>query len=66
MRCLTIPNQSPVSKAIAQCWDDDRMRPLLCYNRMVDVMKELANFELLTRYVAPHLVDRISERRETV
>jgi arsenical resistance protein ArsH len=33
--------------------------------RVVDVMEELVTFTLLTRDVAPHLVDRYSERRES-
>jgi arsenic resistance protein ArsH len=31
----------------------------------VDVMEELIKFTLLTRDIAPYLVDRYSERKET-
>lgn len=65
MRCLTIPNQSSVPKAFQQFGNDDRMEPSPYYDRMVDVMEELIKFTLLTRDVAPYLVDRYSERKET-
>lgn len=65
MRCLTIPNQSSVPKAFQQFGDDDRMKPSPYYDRMVDVMEELVKFTMLTRDVAPYLVDRYSERKET-
>ena len=65
MRCLTIPNQSSVPKAFQQFGDDNRMKPSPYYDRMVDVMEELVKFTLLTRDVAPYLVDRYSERKET-
>ena len=66
MRCLTIPNQSSVPKAFQQFNEDDnRMKPSPYYDRMVDVMEELVKFTLLTRDVAPYLVDRYSERKET-
>lgn len=65
MRCLTIPNQSSVPKAFQQFDNDDRMKPSPYYDRMVDVMEELVKFTLLTRDVAPYLVDRYSERKET-
>jgi arsenic resistance protein ArsH len=65
MRCLTIPNQSSVPKAFQQFGDNDRMKPSPYYDRMVDVMEELVKFTLLTRDVAPYLVDRYSERKET-
>lgn len=42
-----------------------RMKPSAYYERVVDVMEELVKFTLLTRDVAPHLVDRCSERRES-
>lgn len=65
MRCLTIPNQSSVPKAFQQFGEDDRMKPSPYYDRMVDVMEELVKFTMLTRDVAPYLVDRYSERMET-
>ena len=65
MRMLTIPNQSSVPKAWQQFGDDDRMKPSPYYDRVVDVMEELVKFTLLTRDVAPCLVDRYSERRES-
>ncbi len=65
MRCLTIPNQSSVPKAFQQFGDEDRMKPSPYYDRMVDVMEELVKFTLLTRDIAPYLVDRYSERKET-
>ena len=65
MRMLTIPNQSSVPKAFMEFDDADRMRPSAYYDRVVDVMEELVKFTLLTRDVAPYLVDRYSERRES-
>jgi arsenical resistance protein ArsH len=41
------------------------MKPSAFYERLVDVMEELVKFTLLTRDVAPYLVDRYSERRES-
>jgi arsenic resistance protein ArsH len=41
------------------------MKPSAYYERVVDVMEELMKFTLLTRDVAPYLVDRYSERRES-
>ena len=65
MRMLTIPNQSSVAKAFTEFDDDGRMKPSSFYERLVDVMEELMKFTLLTRDVAPYLVDRYSERRES-
>ncbi|MFT4783009.1 MAG: arsenic resistance protein ArsH [Paracoccaceae bacterium] len=65
MRLLTIPNQSSTPKAFLEFDDADRMKPSPNYDRMVDVMEELVKFTLLTRDVAPYLVDRYSERKET-
>ncbi len=65
MRMLTIPNQSSVPKAFLEFDDDDRMKPSALYDRVVDVMEELVKFTLLTRDVAPYLVDRYSERKES-
>ncbi|NMM75312.1 arsenical resistance protein ArsH [Rhodococcus sp. SRB_17] len=64
MRMLTIPNQSSVAKAYQEFGEDDRMKPSPYYDRVVDVVEELVKFTLLTRDVAPYLVDRYSERKE--
>ena len=64
MRMITIPNQSSVAKAYMEFDDAGRMKPSAFYERVVDVMEELMKFTLLTRDVAPYLVDRYSERRE--
>jgi arsenic resistance protein ArsH len=62
---ITIPNQSSVAKAFAEFNEAGRMRPSSYYERVVDVMEELVKFTLLTRDVAPYLVDRYSERRQS-
>lgn len=64
MRLLTIPNQSSVAKAYQEFEEDGRMKPSSFYDRVVDVMEELMKFTLLTRDIAPYLVDRYSERKE--
>jgi arsenic resistance protein ArsH len=53
-----------VAKAWQEFDDTGRMKPSAFYERVVDVMEELLRFTLLTRGVAPLLVDRYSERRE--
>jgi arsenical resistance protein ArsH len=65
MRMFTIPNQSSVAKAFQEFDEEGRMKPSAYYDRVVDVMEELLKFTLLTRDVAPYLVDRYSERRES-
>ena len=65
MRMITIPNQSSVAKAFLEFDEEGRMKPSAYYDRVVDVMEELMKFTLLTRDVAPYLVDRYSERRES-
>jgi arsenic resistance protein ArsH len=65
MRMITIPNQSSVAKAFLEFTDEGRMKPSAYYDRVVDVMEELVKFTLLTRDIAPYLVDRYSERKET-
>ena len=65
MRMITIPNQSSVAKVFMEFDDAGRMKPSAYYERVVDVMEELMKFTLLTRDVAPYLVDRYSERRES-
>lgn len=65
MRMITIPNQSSIAKAFQEFDGNDRMKPSSYYDRLVDVMEELFKFTLLTRDVAPYLVDRYSERKES-
>jgi arsenic resistance protein ArsH len=65
MRMLTIPNQSSVPKAYLEFDEAGRMKPSPYYDRVVDVMEELMKFTLLTRDIAPYLVDRYSERKES-
>ena len=65
MRMLTIPNQSSVAKAFLEFEEDGRMKPSAYFDRVVDVMEELLKFTLLTRDMAPYLVDRYSERKES-
>ena len=62
---ITIPNQSSVAKAFLEFDEAGHMKPSAYYDRVVDVMEELIKFTLLTRDVAPYLVDRYSERKET-
>ncbi len=66
MRMITIPNQSSVAKAFLEFEENGRMKPSPYYERVVDVMEELVKFTLLTRDCADYLVDRYSERRESV
>ncbi len=65
MRMLTIPNQSSVAKAFLEFDEAGRMKPSAYFDRVVDVMEELIKFTLLPRDVAPYLVDRYSERKES-
>ena len=65
MRMLTIPNQSSVAKAFLEFEEDGRMKLSADFDRVVDVMEELLKFTLLTRDIAPYLVDRYSERKES-
>ncbi|GAA4413234.1 arsenical resistance protein ArsH [Advenella faeciporci] len=65
MRMVTIPNQSSVAKAFQEFDAENRMKPSSYYDRVVDVMEELVKFTLLTRDVAPYLVERYSERKES-
>lgn len=66
MRLLTIPNQSSVAKAWLEFDDDNRMKPSSYYDRIVDVMEELIKFTLLTRDNKDYLVQRYSERKESL
>ena len=65
MRMLTIPNQSSVAKAFLEFDEAGRMKPSAYFDRVVDVMEELIKFTLLSRDVAPYLVSRYSERKES-
>lgn len=64
MRLITIPNQSSVPAAYNK-FEKGRMLPGSHYNRIVDVMEELARFTIMTRG-RPQLTDRYSERVETL
>jgi len=66
MRMVTIPNQSSVAKAFMEFDEHDRMKPSSYLDRVVDVLEELVKFTLLTRDISPYLVDRYSERKESV
>ena len=48
MRMITIPNQSSLPKAWLE-FENGRMKPSSFYNRVVDVMEELARFTVMTR-----------------
>jgi len=65
MRMITIPNQSSIAKAFQEFDENDRLKPSPYHDRVVDVLEELVKFTLLTRDVAPYLVDRYSERKES-
>lgn len=65
MRLITIPNQSSVPMAWKE-FENGRMKPSSLYNRIVDVMEELARFTLMTRGRNAVLTDRYSERVETL
>ncbi len=64
MRMVTIPNQSSIPMAWKE-FEKGRMKPSSLYNRIVDVMEELARFTVMTRGRKDMLVDRYSERVET-
>ena len=65
MRMVTIPNQSSVPEAYKK-FEGGRMLPGLYYNRIVDVMEELARFTWMVRGRSAGLVDRYSERVESL
>ena len=65
MRLVTIPNQSSVPMAWKE-FENGRMKPSSLYNRIVDVMEELARFTVMTRGRKDMLVDRYSERIESL
>ena len=56
---------SSTSVAFPEFDEAGRMRPSAFYDRVVDVMEELMKFTLLTRDVAPCLMDRYRERKES-
>ena len=62
MHVFAVPS---VAKAFLEFDEAGRMKPSAYYERVVDVMEELMKFTLLTRDVAPYLVDRYSERKES-
>ena len=66
MRMLTIPNQSSVAKAWQEFNEDGSMKESAYHARIVDVMEELMKFTLLTRDNLDWLVDRYSERKESI
>jgi arsenic resistance protein ArsH len=65
MRLITIPNQSSVPMAWKE-FEDGRMKPSPLYNRIVDVMEELARFTVMTRARSAMLTTRYSEQVETL
>jgi arsenic resistance protein ArsH len=65
MRMVTIPNQSSIPKAWLE-FKDGRLPDGNFYHRITDVMEELVKFTWLTRGRKSYLVDRYSERLESV
>ncbi len=65
MRMVTIPNQSSIAKAWLE-FDGARLPEGPFYRRVVDVMEELVKFTWMVRGRAPYLVNRYSERIESV
>lgn len=63
MRLITIPNQSSIPAAWNR-FKKGRLEEGSNYDRIVDVMQELARFTILTRHRVAHLTDRYSERVE--
>ncbi len=66
MRMVTIPNQSSIPKAWLEFDSDGRLPSGPFYARVVDVMEELVKFTWMVRGRSVYLVDRYSERVETV
>mgnify|MGYP002266318754 CR=1 FL=1 len=66
MRMVTIPNQSSIPKAWLEFNSNGRLPEGPFYARIVDVMEELVKFTWMVRGRAEYLVDRYSERVETV
>lgn len=65
MRMVTIPNQSSIAKAWLE-FQDGRLPDGPFYRRVVDVMEELVKFTWMVRGRNAYLVDRYSERYESV
>lgn len=65
MRMVTIPNQSSIPKAWLE-FEDGRLPEGPFYRRLVDVMEELVKFTWMVRGRKEYLVDRYSERVESV
>jgi arsenic resistance protein ArsH len=65
MRMVTIPNQSSIAKAWLE-FEDGRLPAGSFYDRVVDVMEELVKFTWMVRGRSDYLVDRYSERVESV
>ena len=65
MRMFTIPNQSSIPKAWLE-FQGDRLPAGPLYARIVDVMEELVKFTWMVRGRSAYLVDRYSERTESV
>lgn len=66
MRMVTIPNQSSIPKAWLEFEEGERLPEGPFYRRVVDVMEELVKFTWLVRGRKDYLVDRYSERVESV
>lgn len=66
MRMVTIPNQSSIPKAWLEFDSQGRLPQGPFYARIVDVMEELVKFTWMVRGRSDYLVDRYSERVETV
>jgi len=66
MRMVTIPNQSSIPKAWLEFDSNGRLPSGPFYARVVDVMEELVKFTWMVRGRSVYLVDRYSERVETV
>lgn len=66
MRMITIPNQSSIPKAWLEFEEGDRLPEGPLFRRVFDVMEELVKFTWLTRGRKEYLVDRYSERMESV
>lgn len=66
MRMVTIPNQSSIPKAWLEFDEKGRLPAGPFYARVVDVMEELVKFTWLVRGRSDYLVDRYSERVESV